>query len=383
MRKSLLVSVALCAGLGSVALAWRGRPGRWPPHRCSRPATVRSRASTPWSKRYARAWSQPRWPANVALEVKAGDQVRAGQTLARIDARAAEQTASASDAQVRSAQALLDVASKDFERQKQLHDKQYISQAALERAESQFKASQAQAAALLAQANAARTIGLHVVRAPFAGVVAEVPVALGDMALPGKPLLTLYEPGALRVTAALPQSRSRRRRGKGGVPEPAGYAALVRTRHRCSCCRRWTRPHTPCSCASHCQTQQGLAPGLFARVWLPAAAAGAPSRLYVPASAVLRRAELTGVYVVDAQGAPVLRQVRLGRARATASRCCPACRPASAWRWTRRPQRGRTEHDHGPQRSVCRVASRPTSSRRRSRRCWRWWRCCWASSRCW
>ena len=58
----------------------------------------------------------------------------------------------------------------------------------------------------MAQADAARTpAGLHVVRAPYAGVVAEVPVALGDMAMPGRALLTLYEPGALRVTAALPQ----------------------------------------------------------------------------------------------------------------------------------------------------------------------------------
>ena len=43
----------------------------------------------------------------------------------------------------------------------------------------------------------------------FAGVVAEVPVALGDMAMPGRPLLTLYDPSALRVAAAVPQSVSR------------------------------------------------------------------------------------------------------------------------------------------------------------------------------
>ena len=36
----------------------------------------------------------------------------------------------------------------------------------------------------------------------------------------------------------------------------------------------------------------------------------------MPASAVVRRAEMTGVYVVGAKGAPVLRQVRLGRATA-------------------------------------------------------------------
>ena len=34
------------------------------------------------------------------------------------------------------------------------------------------------------------------------------PVGTEPVALPGKPVLTLYEPGALRVTVALPQSQS-------------------------------------------------------------------------------------------------------------------------------------------------------------------------------
>ena len=145
--------------------------------------------------------------AVVALEVKAGDVVKAGQVLARIDARAAEQNVAASDAQVQSARATLDVATKDFERQKQLFEKNYISQAALERAEAQFKATQAQVAAQLAQAGAARTqSGFFVVKAPYAGVVAEVPVALGDMAMPGRAAADAVRPGALRVTAAVPQT---------------------------------------------------------------------------------------------------------------------------------------------------------------------------------
>jgi multidrug efflux pump subunit AcrA (membrane-fusion protein) len=37
------------------------------------------------------------------------------------------------------------------------------------------------------------------------------------------------------------------------------------------------------------------------------------ARLYVPARAVVRRAELTAVYVLGADGRAVLRQVRLGR----------------------------------------------------------------------
>jgi multidrug efflux pump subunit AcrA (membrane-fusion protein) len=57
----------------------------------------------------------------------------------------------------------------------------------------------------------------------------------------------------------------------------------------------------------------GIAPGMFARAWLPAD--DADGRLFVPASAVVRRAELTGVYVIAADGRALLRQVRLGRSR--------------------------------------------------------------------
>ena len=58
-------------------------------------------------------------------------------------------------------------------------------------------------------------------------------------------------------------------------------------------------------------------PGMFVRVWLPdvRSAPVAGGRLFVASTAVLRRAELTAVYRVDAQGRPTLRQVRLGRSQ--------------------------------------------------------------------
>jgi hypothetical protein len=52
---------------------------------------------------------------------------------------------------------------------------------------------------------------------------------------------------------------------------------------------------------------------MFTRVWLPTTQ-GAAGRLFVPAAAIVRRAEMSAVYVVDAKGVPALRQVRLGRA---------------------------------------------------------------------
>jgi RND family efflux transporter MFP subunit len=255
--------------------------------------------------------------AVTALNVKVGDTVKAGQVLARIDAQAAVQTTAASDAQVQAARASLDLAAKEFERQKQLYQKDYISQAALQRAEAQFKSAQAQVTALIAQAGATRTqSGFFVVHAPYAGIVSEVPVALGDMAMPGKPLLTIYDPAALRVTVAVPQSVA-----AGLAPDAAMKVQLPGL----GAAKEWMTPTRvqvlPTSDASTHTAQlrldlppsgAGIKPGMFARAWLPATAETG-ARLEVPARAVVRRAEVTGVYVVGADRRPLLRQVRVGR----------------------------------------------------------------------
>lgn len=269
--------------------------------------------------------------AVVQLDVKVGDRVQAGQLLARIDARAAEQGAVASDAQVAAARASLDLAAQDLARQQQLAKQNFISASALERAEAQFKATQAQVNAQLAQAGAARTqTGWYLVRAPYAGVVSEVPVVLGDMALPGRPLVTLYDPAALRIAAAVPQTVA--------AQLPPGALAIGQSLRAelpgLPAAQQWPTPlraqllptvdpatHTVTLRADLPAGLPGVAPGLFARLWLPVAggsAAGAGSAasaaaLTVPRQAVVRRAELTALYVLDGQGQPLLRQVRLGR----------------------------------------------------------------------
>lgn len=271
--------------------------------------------------------------AIVALQVKAGDRVRAGQELLRIDASAAQQGVAASASQVEAAQAQLKVAASELARQRQLHQKQYISQAALERSQAQWEAAQAQVNALQAQTRVAQAqSGFFVLKAPYAGIVSEVAVTLGDMALPGRPLLTLHDPSALRVTAALPQAllgglSARLDQVRYELVGMAGAAArlqpvsveLLPTIDAASHTAQIRLALPPAGAAGSAgATGPGSAavmPGLFARVWLPAGASAkaGPQRLFLPASAILRRAELTGAYVVDAQGKPSLRQVRLGR----------------------------------------------------------------------
>ena len=262
--------------------------------------------------------------AVVALTVKAGDTVKAGQVLARLDARAAQQTAAAGDAQVRASRAELDVATRDFERQRALFAKQYISQAALERAQAQFKATEAQVAAQLAQAGASRTqSSFYVLTAPYAGVVSEVSVVMGDMAMPGRSLMTVYDPAAMRVTASVPQSAVARLTATDAAKSvrvelpglPADRLSQQPTRITVLPAADPATHTVPVR--FDLAPGPGAAPGMFARVWLPSAGA-ADARLYVPQKSVVRRSEMTAIYVLDPAGKPVLRQVRLGRSNGDA-----------------------------------------------------------------
>ncbi|MBV8471240.1 MAG: efflux RND transporter periplasmic adaptor subunit [Burkholderiaceae bacterium] len=253
----------------------------------------------------------------LAVDVKAGDRVKAGQTLVRIDARSADQAATASEAQVQAARAQLDVAGRELKRQQQLFEKNYISHAAMEQAEATFKATKAQVDAQLAQSAMAQTHRAYfVVKAPFDGWVSGVPVMQGDMAMPGKPLLVVYDPSAMRVTAAVPQS----------AVAASLKAALVRLDLPSVALNAVPVPAVQVLPAvdadSHTvQVRVPLAgeaakalPGSFARLWVSGASTpDGKSGLMVPVGAVVRRAELTAVYVLGPRGRPLLRQVRLGQ----------------------------------------------------------------------
>jgi len=259
--------------------------------------------------------------AVVALHVKAGDKVRAGQELLRIDARAAQQGVVGSTAQVEAAQSQLVVAGQELERQKQLLQKQYISQAAFDRAQAQWDAARAQVKALQAQTQVAQTqSGFFIVNAPYAGVVSDVSVTLGDMAMPGRALVTMHDPSALRVSASVPQAllasvSAQPKAIRYELPGVAAYATPQTPQQVQVLPAVDPVTHTGQIRLSLPAGIEGLAPGLFARVWLPGVSTGqqGAERVYLPSSAVLRRAEMTGVYVINAQGKPSLRQVRLGQ----------------------------------------------------------------------
>ena len=256
--------------------------------------------------------------AIVELRAKPGDAVKAGQVLARIDARAADQSANASQAQVQAARASLDVASRDLNRQKLLLQKGFISQAAFDQSEAVYKASKAQVSAQIAQVEVALTQSdFFTLRAPYNGIVADVPVVQGDMAMPGRAIVTIYDPAQLRVTVTLAQMANISALSTIGPQTiKIELPGIVET---------WIVPikltllptadpgtHTLQVRLDLPAGTINIAPGMFARAWLPIHGSATTSRVFVPAKAIVRRAEMTGVYVIGTNDKPALRQVRLG-----------------------------------------------------------------------
>ncbi len=249
----------------------------------------------------------------VELRFDVGDAVKKGEVIVRIDERAANQAVAASTAQVQEAQAALANARAQFERSKQLAAQKFISAAGLDRAEAEYKTAQARVTSLIAGAGQASTErSFATIVAPYSGVVSARHVEVGEMAVQGKPLMTGFDPSSLRVVANLPQAQlaAIQAAGKAWVEVPALGRRIEASRITVVPSAD-PRTHTTRVRLELPADVSGIYPGVFARAHF---ATGRTTRLLVPRNAVVRRSEVTAVYVIDAQGYPQLRQVRLGAA---------------------------------------------------------------------
>lgn len=245
----------------------------------------------------------------VAFDV--GDVVKKGQVLVRIDESEVRQAVAGGEAQVAQAQANLQNARLAYERSKQLLAQKFVSQAAVDKAQTDFKAAEAQLKAALAGAGqASATRSFASVLAPYSGVVAARHVELGEMASPGKPLMTGFDPKGLRVTASIPQYKladiRQSPRAQVEFPEVKKWVAATGITVQPVAD---TRTHTTRARVDLPENLQGVYPGMFARVHFTI---GRARKLLVPASAVVFRSEVTAVYTVDQKEQIHFRQIRLG-----------------------------------------------------------------------
>ena len=211
--------------------------------------------------------------------VTPGQKVKAGELLAELDVREIR-------AKLDQATPVREQAEKDLKRFTDLLAKRVITQQEFEAAESKARVARA------AVTEAETMLGYAKVTAPFEGVITRKLADVGDLATPGKPLVEMEDPAALRLEAAVPEAIIDRialgsklgvRIGANeleGVVREISPTADPNSR---TLLVKLDLPATP-----------GLRTGQFGRVAVPVAET---SVLRVPASAVIRRGQMELVFI--------------------------------------------------------------------------------------
>jgi RND family efflux transporter MFP subunit len=231
--------------------------------------------------------------------VDVGSQVSAGQILAELDASDIEARIAAAEANAR-------LARRSFDRVDNLAADGAASQQELDEVTARLQTAEAGLTDARAQA------GYAVLRAPFDGMVTARMADPGDLAAPGRALLSLHGRKALKVEADLPGDMA----GKVQVgdelsvlfPSLGSSAAVTVTRVAPALTPGSRRFRVEARFLQELPGEGNIVPGAFVRLILKE---GDASTRWIPADAVIRRGQLTGVFTVEDSGLK-LRWVRLG-----------------------------------------------------------------------
>ena len=137
------------------------------------------------------------------IKVDAGHKVERGDVLLKIDTKDLAEKEAQAAAALESARADLVNAKNDFERFKVLYEKQSVAKKDYDNALAKYEMAQAAESRAKAAVDEARTnLGYGTVTSPFSGVVADRAVNVGDLASPGRYLMSVYRPDSLEIVAS-------------------------------------------------------------------------------------------------------------------------------------------------------------------------------------
>jgi RND family efflux transporter MFP subunit len=239
------------------------------------------------------------------------DYVARGDVLLRITAFEQQAGTNAARAQLRAAEASATEAEGNYRRFGSLASQQYVSRAQLDQARvARDSAIAARDAARARLAEAAQQSEYTVVRSPFAGIVSARSVEPGETVAPGQPLMSVYAPGALRIEVQVPQSDAKAIRATARAQVVLGDGRRVDAAKVIVFPAADAGTHSVGVRVLLPDMKDAPQPGTTARVAFPIATDAQAMR--VPASMVVQRGEVSGVYVL-ADNRIALRQVRVGR----------------------------------------------------------------------
>jgi RND family efflux transporter MFP subunit len=249
------------------------------------------------------------------IPLREGAPVKAGDLLVALDSAQIDAELAAAQAARARAAAGLKEAEAEHARIRRLFDAGSATSREMERAEAALDAARGRLAEAAAHVDEARTRkGYTRVTAPFDGRLVQRLTEVGELASPGTPLVRVEAGAGYELWADVPQGDvARLAVGSEATvfvdgldePIPARVVRLVPAADPRSHTFTVKVALTPGDGIA------GVYAGMFGRV---AIAYGSAPALTVPRTAIVRRSEVTGVYVApEGGGGPVLRLVRPGR----------------------------------------------------------------------
>ncbi len=144
----------------------------------------------------------------LARLVDVGDRVTAGQVLARLDAADLTLSSSGAEANLAAVDAERNFARAEVQRYRDLHARQFVSQALLDAKEAALQSAEERHRALSAQVGIAHNQrGYAELRADADGVVAQVLAEAGQVLAAGQPVAKVAQSGEREVLVAVPENR--------------------------------------------------------------------------------------------------------------------------------------------------------------------------------
>ncbi len=248
----------------------------------------------------------------VAIHFDVNDRVQKGALLVEIDDTQQRAALEQARAALKAAQAKLVAARQAFARISQLYRRRTAPKAQFDQAKAEYEAALAgvkQAEAALKQAE--EQLSYTKVRAPYSGIVTARHVEVGELAAPGKPLMSGYSEEEMRAHIALPQRYVpviRENRKADVVLDLDGH---VRREVSRMVIFPYSDPKTNTVTVRLYMKDKGK--GLFPGMLVKGAFMVEKAKvLAVPEKAVARRGELAGVYRLK-DGRIQFIQVRTGR----------------------------------------------------------------------
>jgi len=239
------------------------------------------------------------------------DFVQQGQVIVRIHDKTQRSNLQSAEAAYREAESRSAEAEAEFARISDIHSRKLISKSQLDAASANRKAAKARLQGARARVDTAKEQLAHtLVRAPYSGIVRERLVEVGEFAQSGRSLMTGLSLDHLRVKAQISQSLIQLvRKNVSARIVLAGGKSIAGQQMRVFPVVD-PNSHTVSVRMDLPFAVPGLYPGMMVKV---AVKTGTDRVLVISESAVVHRSEVTGAYVVKANGEIRFRQIRSGR----------------------------------------------------------------------